>query len=818
MDPARSYLNLDLWVERGAGTPVVYTVRGRSKQLEQSDIAVGDTSQLGAADLKLEDDSADGAYIKALGTRQHQFLFKTNEAKIRSLLDRCLGAAGEECGVRIRLQLGDLNPEIAAIPWEFLYAESEGGFLGSSVLTPLVRYILPGDGPSEVREPEARLPFNLLVVIPAVPNLNVDDEKRRIREALDGIHPPVAIKFLDEVVTRASLSDELQKESYDFVHFVGHGDFKDGKGLLRLNQDAVEPDWIDDQALSELIKNHTSIKLVVLNTCLGAELSTTKAFAGLAPQLVIHGRVPAVVAMQYPISDPEAISFVHAFYRALFEGSGRGSVDVAVTMARSALSRDFPNTRAVGLPVLFTRYNEGVLFSVVADRAGRKPASLQPAERARDEAIRDEATRAIGEVTDPGELERQRGIKERAEARIRYRNRAIAGSVTIFFVVILALMAGLFDRLKLQWIVAASPVWFGDPLANKLPVDSLVLITTQATRDSTWRSRDARLIDKLSQAGARVVAFDVRFRIEDSIDDPVLAEAVRTARSRQTAVVGGANQLQGDSLALTSRLRGLMATGMDCLGENAKVFSGIVPLLWAPSDQREMLPSLSLATVQAWRRATTTVDPSGKLVSLVDSNRQVIDQVRLTKVTHLVFGQPKCEIMTPGSRYGEMLAVRAPITAWRDPRRRFDYDAVLALAPGQLGWANRKIVLVGSAVEQDVSERTVALHTDRRYGVERHADAIATMLGNAEPRPVGALIEYLLVAALTGLAAVLAYRNPRPRRLRAALLAFAVFAGLALLSIVLYRSGHLLLNLWYPMLAFLLTFGFLLRLRRRWLP
>ena len=818
MDPARSYINLDLWVERRGSAPVVYTIRGRSRQLDLNDLATCDATGLGAGDAKLEDDSADAEYIKALGARQHQFLFKTTEARIRSLLDRCLGAAGEDCGVRIRLQLGDLNPEIAAIPWEFLYAESEGGFLASSVRTPVVRYILPGDGPSEVREPEARLPFNLLVVIPAVPDLDVDEEKRRIREALEGINPPVAVDFLEDVVTRERLNDKLNNESYDFVHFIAHGDFQEGKGRLRLNENALDPDWIDDQALSELIKNHTSIKLVVLNTCRGAEMSTSRAFAGLAPQLVIHGRVPAVVAMQYPISDDQALAFVHAFYHALFQGAGRGSVDAAITSARSALNRDFPGKRAVGLPVLFTRYDEGVLFTVVTDRAGRKPASLKPSERARDEAIRDEATRALDQVTDPAERETQRGIKERAEARIRYRNRAIAGSVAIFVAVILALMAGLFDRLRLAWIVAASPIWFGDPLASKLPVDSIVLVTAQTPRDSTWRSRDARLISRLAQAGARVVSFDVRFRVENPVDDPVLADAVRAARERNTAVVGGANMLQADSLALASRLRNLIAPGMDCLGENSKLFSGIVPLVWAKGDEREMLPSLALATVKAWRGTTATVDPSGKTVLLVDSRAQVVDQIRLTKVTHLLFGQSGCAIMTAGSRYGEMLAVRAPIATWRDPRRHFDYEAVLAMPAEQLGWAKNKIVLVGATVEKDAFERVIVLRKDRRYGVERHADAIATILGNLEPRPVGPLMEYLLVAGLTGIAAVLAYRTPRPRRLHAALMALAVFGGLAALSIVLYRSGHLLLNLLYPMLAFLLTFAFLLRLRRRWLP
>ena len=425
MDPPRRYSNLDLWVERTAGGS--YSVRGESVQGDSRGTATGDPATLGANDEKLGNDTADAEYIKALGIRLHQFLFKTApDAAIQSLLDQCLGAGGQQCGVRIRLQLADLNPEIAAIPWEFLYAEPRGGFLASSVRTPVVRFV---KGSLDRRDPEARLPFNLLVVIPTVPDLDVDSEKRRINEALEGIDPKVTPTYLEGTVTRDKLNDTLTNEDFDFVHFIGHGDFKDGKGLLRLNRDDIEPDWIDERALAELVKNHEAIKLIVLNTCRGAEASTSRAFAGLAPQLVLAGQVPAVVAMQYPITDEEALAFVHAFYHALFQGSGRGSVDAAITAARSSLSRDFPGKRAIGLPVLFTRYNEGVLFKVVTDAAGRRPASYSPAERDGEEAIIRDTENAIENAQDPKQLEKQRASLERSKARLRFR-RPDASSVS----------------------------------------------------------------------------------------------------------------------------------------------------------------------------------------------------------------------------------------------------------------------------------------------------------------------------------------------------------------------------------------------------
>jgi len=814
VDPALRYINLDLWVERGAEG--VYTVRGMAPQGDVRDAATEDPAHLGANDEKLSGNTADAEYIKALGIRQYRFAFRTAQGRIQSLLDRCVGAGGEDCGVRIRLRHADVNPEISAIPWEFAHDGSDdGGFLASSERTPIVRFVESEKPP---RSPEARLPLNMLVVIPTVPDLDVDGEKRRIREALEGIDPPVAVTFLEGKVTRERLSDALQNESIDFLHFVGHGDVSEGKGRLRLNLSELEPDWIDEAAMAELVRNRRALKLIVLNTCQGAAPSTSHAFAGVAPQLVLAG-VPAVVAMQFPITDKEALTFVRAFYHALFQGTVRGCVDGATTAARSALKRDFPETRALGLPVLFMRYNEGVLFQVVTG-TGTRPASYRPEEAAREAAIVRESELAIEklekhppgspEAGKPEELAEQRTIRDRAKARLRFRNRAIATAVAVPLAVILAGASGVFDRLTLTWLVAASPVWFGDPLAGKLPVDSIALVTTKDSITPDWRPRHAELLTRLSRAGARVVAFDVRFRVPTPHDE-ILAAAVDSARARGTQVVGGANQLQGDSLALAPALVNRVATGIDCLGENPLQFSGIVPLLWSPSDSSTFRPAFALSVVKAWRNTGFTTDPSQREVELTDNRGQVVDRVKLTKMTTLLTNQG-C-MMTAGTRYGEMLAVRAPLVEWRDPKRRFDYAAVLALPPERLEWARGKIVLVGVETSTDLAP----VRSEERYGVERHADAIATILGNAEPTPVSRAAEYLIVAALATLGALLAYRGPRPRWGRALLISLGVLAGLTALSTVLYWSGHRLLNLLYPLLAFLLTFGSLLLLRRRWL-
>jgi len=159
-----------------------------------------------------------------------------------------------------------------------------------------------------------------------------------------------------------------------------------------------------------------------------------------------------------------------------------------------------------------------------------------------------------------------------------------------------------------------------------------------------------------------------------------------------------------------------------------------------------------------------------------------VDRIRLTKVTTLLRSQPRCPIMVRGSRYGEMLAVRAPVAVWRDPIRRFDYSAVRDMPVEHLAWARGKIVLIGATIGAELSSRQIGLRRDTRYGVERHADAIVTILGNAEPIPVSLAAQNVLLAILAALGAWLAYRGPRRHIRHSIITALAVLVSLALLS------------------------------------
>lgn len=62
--------------------------------------------------------------------------------------------------------------------------------------------------------------------------------------------------------------------------------------------------------------------------------------------------IPAVVAMQYPVSDPAAISFARGLYGAV---ARRLPVDQAVTRARKDVKLSHPGTLEWATAVLYLR-------------------------------------------------------------------------------------------------------------------------------------------------------------------------------------------------------------------------------------------------------------------------------------------------------------------------------------------------------------------------------------------------------------------------------------------------------------------------------
>lgn len=302
------------------------------------------------------------------------------ESHLRITWDR---ARRQGQGLRLRLTID--APELAAWPWELLHDPARDHTFAISPNTLLVRYFDQAaafGGPADQR---ADLPLDLLLVLPAAPDLDLERERLSVEAVATAMPGALRVHALQGVVTRLDLADALLQGDYDMVHFSGHGAFIDGRGYVALNKPDGAQDWVHSGALARLAVNHGSIKLVVLNVCSSGQTDETRAFQGLAPQMVRYG-VPAVVAMQFPITDDAATTFSREFYKRLCTGADAGQVDVAITYARSMLAVLHPDEISWAAPVVYTHAPDGVIYHLPRNEHGTQVLNLG-AQRARLAAL-----------------------------------------------------------------------------------------------------------------------------------------------------------------------------------------------------------------------------------------------------------------------------------------------------------------------------------------------------------------------------------------------------------------------------------------------
>ena len=166
-----------------------------------------------------------------------------------------------------------------------------------------------------------------------------------------------------EQATLPALQRRLRRGEYHIFHFIGHGAFDERAqdGVLLLEDEAGGGRPVSGQELGTLLRDHTSLRLAILNACEGGRASRTNPFAGTAQSLVQQG-IPAVIAMQFEVADETAILFSHEFYAAVADGY---AVDTALAEARKAIfARNGDLEWAT--PVLYMRAPDGRIFDVIA--------------------------------------------------------------------------------------------------------------------------------------------------------------------------------------------------------------------------------------------------------------------------------------------------------------------------------------------------------------------------------------------------------------------------------------------------------------------
>lgn len=290
--------------------------------------------------------------------------------ELLSCFQRSFDAAQQkEQWLRLRLRLKNA-PDLAGLPWEFLYSSSLNRFLALSRRTPVVRYFDLPEPPSPLN---VTLPINILVVISSpleLPTLDVAHEWDILKKAFHKLERKSLVRIDRlESATLANLQRKLQEREYHILHFIGHGDFDHDKqeGVLLFEDEAGSKRAENGQRLGTLLHDCSSLRLVVLNACSGASTSEFNPFAGAAQSLVQQG-VPAVIAMLFPVQDETALTFADSFYDFLTEGY---PLEAALAETRKAILAK-SNETEWGAPILFMRAADGQLFNVQREIARPK--------------------------------------------------------------------------------------------------------------------------------------------------------------------------------------------------------------------------------------------------------------------------------------------------------------------------------------------------------------------------------------------------------------------------------------------------------------
>lgn len=350
--------------------------------------------------------------LKNVGQALYQVLFSST-GRLKTLLDRCLGAAQREdkaLHMKILFQEDSVSrTRFADYPWELLHDGDQ--FLAHHRVF-FSRHINHISAPPSFK-PTSKI--NVLFISPSynspeferLPQREVHVVSQALKEAQEA--GDILFTQLEHATSSCLRKYLLENHGSDVthvVHFEGHGFYgkrcsdskckthhkgikvnqcrKCGKtlpeaqGYLVFENEQGAPDFVNAEEFGVLLRSASGadnassaqgVTLVVLSACQsGMAVVGSSVFNGVAQNLVNH-RVPAVVAMQYSVTAGGAIRFSECFYQSLLQ---ENSLIQAVSHAREAMGI---STQQWFRPVLYLRSldNESGKFFRKAQSNSTKP-------------------------------------------------------------------------------------------------------------------------------------------------------------------------------------------------------------------------------------------------------------------------------------------------------------------------------------------------------------------------------------------------------------------------------------------------------------
>jgi DNA-binding beta-propeller fold protein YncE len=396
----------------------------------------GDLDELAAAvgrprSARRRIESDESARAREFGGALFELIFKDTA---RDVLRAALAQARREnLGLRLLLQL-DGARQLRNVPWELLWDSPR--FISTSAYTPVLRYV---DIPARPLPLALTPPLRILGMVssPAdMPALDSENEREHLANACRSLTERglLEINWVEQA-TLAGLLKRLNERDHHIFHFIGHGDFDEEAedGVLLFEGRAGRSHRVTGVDLATILADQHTLRLAVINACEGARVALDS--NGVAANLMQYG-LPAVIAMQFEISDEAAIAFAAHFYGSVARNR---PIDEALADARRGMFADGHGLEWA-TPVLFTSIADGRLFEVglgADDLSEPIPIPIPEPEPVdeRSEELEAEPTEA------PGGRDRDGG----GGGVMRPRTMAILGVALVSILVVVLVVAGVFS-------------------------------------------------------------------------------------------------------------------------------------------------------------------------------------------------------------------------------------------------------------------------------------------------------------------------------------------------------------------------------------
>jgi formylglycine-generating enzyme required for sulfatase activity len=247
--------------------------------------------------------------------------------------------------------------DVISLPWELLYLPRGKTFLSTDARVSLSRRSLDWMQLTEKRQLSEKL--NILLVrlqpqtlesVALYPIKNYLDE---LSHETNLIYPPSIL----ENPSPSLIEETLATLRPDIVHLLLHGDFSDRMTQFGfVNDTGLDLRWYSDRSLADIFHSHLP-ELLILQACEGGRLSDIFSFSNGAA-LLVKNHMPAVIAMQFPITNKAGWIFARRMYKDIIQGD---PIDIAVQNSRRSLamsskeSTEDHTTRDFVAPVLWVR-------------------------------------------------------------------------------------------------------------------------------------------------------------------------------------------------------------------------------------------------------------------------------------------------------------------------------------------------------------------------------------------------------------------------------------------------------------------------------